>query len=142
MYFLITDSAKKKSSLPPPIKSLSKNSSVPQMLESSSATTKALKKQKSNNPKLGSYKASEDNFLKSSALARNGDYAIKSDSWQKVETSNRNRKPPSPVVGISGTSLSSDNDLNFEEAKYLSSANNWSKEDSNYIQKLVSSKRK
>jgi len=115
------------------------------MLEpTSSANIKGMRKQKSSNKPINYKATTDDNFFtSSSALARNGDYAMKKDTWQKVELQYKNRKPPSPVVAISGASISSDNDFMFEEEKYLSSGLNWGKEDKGFINRLLSaSKRK
>lgn len=111
-----SDPGSKKMSIPPT--GLSKHNSVPSL--EPNLPVKAMKKMKSsNNPKLGNYKSDHDNHY-SSALVRNGDYAMQTDNWQRVEQ--RYKKPPSPMVAISGTSMSSDN----EEDKYSSLVNRWS----------------
>lgn len=102
-----------------------------------------MRKQKSNNKRLSNYKnPNDDDFFASSALIRNGDYALGKDNWQKVQLEYK-YKSSSPMIAISSSSLSSDKDMNVgEEDKYISSTSNWNNEDTGFVKRLLSSKRK
>jgi hypothetical protein len=111
------------------------------MFEPKSSTIKGSKK-KNKNKKLGSYKNQDDDFFASSALVRNGDYAMSKESWQKVDLNYRG-KAPSPIIAMSSSELSSEKDYAFEEAKYLSAPKDkYNKGGSDLVRRVRSSKRR
>lgn len=110
-------------------------------VRSNNALSKGSKNKKSKNLRLGNYKP-DDEFFSSSALVKNGDYILGKDTWQKIDVGYKH-KSPSPLIAISNSSLSSEKDVNYsEEEKYNSSSNNWNNDDSNYVKRLLSAKRK
>ena len=71
-----------------------------------------------NSKRATGYKNTDDDFFASSALVRNGDYALGKDTWKRIELDYSNRK----------IDLSSEKEFGFsEEDKYVSSTSNWSK---------------
>lgn len=96
----------------------------------------------SNTKRLGNYRGTDEDFFPSSALIRNGDYAMGKESWKNVDL-NFKQKSPSPIIAISSSSMSSEKDMNYgEEEKFVSSGSQWSKGDSGFVKRLLSSKRK
>lgn len=90
---------------------LTKHNSVPSIFEpNGSVPVKGGKNSKG--LKASNYESKKNNFLGSSTLARNGDYAMQSDTWQRVDIDFKNKRPPpSPVIAMSGASISSDNSM-------------------------------
>ena len=122
---------------------LSKHNYVPSMAEPSQPVLGKLAKQKSSNHhKLGNYKPSDEKVFAASALARNGDYALKTDTWQKVDLEYRNKNIPSPMIAMSGSSLCSDAEFNYEEEKLGQNGNTWSNEDTGFVKRLLSSSKR
>ena len=138
------DSPKKQANLPPPIKTLSKHNSVPSMIEPKTTVgSKGVRKMKGGNKnKVANYKTpSDDDFFSSNTLMRNGDYAMAKDSWQKIELNYKKNKSPSPMIAISSSSVSSEKDLNNgEEEKFINSGSNWGKDDTGFVNRLLSKK--
>lgn len=129
----------------PPTSGLTKHNSVPSIMEPKSST-KTVKKQKSTSKqKASNYKTNSDNddFFASSALMRNGDYAMARETWQKIELKAKKKKSPSPMIAISNSGISSDNDLILvDDDKYFSAASNWDNNDSGFVKRLLSNNRK
>ena len=100
----------KKDSNPPHPKALSKHNSVPSLVEPRApAFNNKIGKKSKINKKLTNYKQiSDDDFFASSALVRNGDYAM--DTWQKVELNYHKHKSPSPIIALSSSGFSSERD--------------------------------
>lgn len=99
----------KKKNTGPVMGKLAKNNSVPSFIEPKNAYISTKSNKKSKNKKLASYKQmTDDDFFASSALARNGDYAMAKDSWQKVELNYKKHKSPSPMIALSSSGFSSE----------------------------------
>lgn len=106
--------------------------------------SKSMRKAKgASKNKLGNYKSPvDDDFFSSNALIRNGDYAMAKDSWQKIELNYKKNKSPSPMIAISSSSISSEKDINYgEEEKFVSSGSNWGKDDTGFVNRLLSNKK-
>lgn len=138
------DSSKKKLNIPP-TSGLTKHNSVPSIIEPKTST-KPIKKQKSTSKqKASNYRSNSDNddFFASSALMRNGDYAMARDTWQKIEMNSKKKKAPSPMIAISNSGISSENDLILgDDDKYFSAASNWDNNDSGFVRRLLSNNKK
>mmetsp|Transcript_15536 Transcript_15536/g.17265 ORF Transcript_15536/g.17265 Transcript_15536/m.17265 type:complete len:130 (-) Transcript_15536:27-416(-) len=105
------DSGKKKAPVHHPY-ALSKHNSVPSLVEPRAPSfggKTTTKKTKGKKKKLANYKVpTDDDFFASSALVRNGDYAMGTDSWQKVEMNYRKNKSPSPIIALSSSGFDSE----------------------------------
>jgi len=101
-------SGKKKASGAMP--KLIKNNSVPAFIEPKNPYG-GSKPKKNKTKKVSSYKGmTDEDFFASSALMRNGDYAMSKDSWQKVELNYKKNHLQSPVIALSSSGFSSERD--------------------------------
>ena len=93
----------------PSYQTLEKHNSVPSLIEPRMPNMGNKLGKKKKNKKLSNYKQmSENDFFASSALVRNGDYAMAQSSWQKVEMNYRNNHPSSPAIALSSSGFSSE----------------------------------
>ena len=75
---------------------LTKHNSVPSIFEpNGSGPVKGGKNSKG--LKASNYESKKNNFLGSSTLARNGDYAMQSDTWQRVDIDFKNKSSLDPL---------------------------------------------